>query len=80
MEEPSVVKRTRYIPVEEDTAGGIPMLSKTGLKIAPPPSPRAPETHPPAKATVTSLLTMSGENLRSLLQIPLLYLTLKYCS
>jgi len=76
IEEPRVVNMTRYMPVDEETAGGIPMLSKTGLKIAPPPRPRAPDTQPPANATVTSLLTMSGENLRSLLQIPLLYLTL----
>ena len=66
IEEPRVVNITRYILVEEDTAGGIPILSKTGLNIEPPPSPRAPETQPPAKATKTSLLTTSGENLRSL--------------
>lgn len=71
---------TRYIPVEEATEGGIPMLKRTGLKMAPPPKPRAPETQPPIKATVTNLRTTSGENLRSLLQIPLLYLTLKYYS
>lgn len=75
-EEPRVVNITRYIPVEEETEGGMPMLSRTGLKMAPPPRPRAPETQPPMKATVTRRRTMSGENLRSLLQIPLLYLIL----
>lgn len=80
IEDPIVVNITRYIPVEEDTDGGIPMLSKSGLNMAPPPSPRAPEIHPPAKDARTSFLTMSGENLRSLLQIPLLYLILNFCS
>ena len=80
IEEPRVVNITKYMPVEDVTAGGMPKLKNTGLNIAPPPSPRAPETHPPAKATATSFLTMLGEYLRSLLQIPLLYLTLKFCS
>ena len=71
---------TKYIPVEEETAGGIPILNITGLNIAPPPSPKAPETHPPTKATETNLLTTGGENFISLLQIPLLYFILKYYS
>jgi hypothetical protein len=50
------------------------------LKMATPPRPRAPETHPPMKATVTRRRTTLGENLRSLLLIPLLYLILKYYS
>ena len=77
IDEPRVVNMTRYIPVDEETAGGIPILRSTGLKMAPPPRPRAPDTQPPANATVTNLLTMLGENLRSLLLIPLLYLILK---
>ena len=44
-----------YIPVADETAGGTPMLSRRGLKIAPPPSPKAPETHPPQKAKITNL-------------------------
>ena len=76
MEEPKVVNITRYMPVEEETAGGIPILNKTGLKIAPPPSPRAPETQPPTNATETKLFTTLGENLRSLLLIPFPYLIL----
>lgn len=67
---------TRYMPVEEATAGGIPMLRRTGLKIAPPPRPSAPETQPPAKATRTNLLITFGENLRSLLLIPFPYFIL----
>jgi len=74
------VNITKYMPVEDETAGGIPILSRTGLKIAPPPKPRAPLTQPPINATETSLLTTYGENLRSLLQIPCLYFILKYCS
>ena len=80
MDEPKVVNMTRYMPVEEATEGGIPMLRSTGLKMATPPRPRAPETHPPMKATVTRRRTTLGENLRSLLLIPLLYLILKYYS
>jgi hypothetical protein len=75
-----LVKRTRYMPVVDATAGGIPIERSTGLKIEPPPRPNAPETQPPMKATDTSLLTTLGENLRSLLVIPLLYLILKYYS
>ena len=77
---PNDVNITRYIPVEPETEGGIPILTKTGLKMAPPPSPNDPEIHPPIKATVTNLLITLKESLRSLLQIPLLYLILKYYS
>ncbi len=80
IDDPKVVNMTRYIPVEDATEGGIPILRSTGLKIAPPPSPRAPDTQPPIKATVTRRRTMLGENFKSLLQNPLLYLILKYCS
>jgi hypothetical protein len=47
-----------YIPVADDTAGGTPILKSSGLNIAPPPSPRAPETHPPRNAKITSLVTV----------------------
>ena len=53
--EPAVENMIMYIPVEDATAGGTPMLSKRGLKIAPPPRPRAPDTQPPSKAKITSL-------------------------
>ena len=46
-----------YIPVADDTEGGTPILNNTGLKIAPPPSPRAPETHPPRNPSTVSLVT-----------------------
>tara|TARA_B110000503_G_scaffold117887_1_gene178303 strand:+ start:1748 stop:1861 length:114 start_codon:yes stop_codon:yes gene_type:complete len=36
-----------YIPVDVDTFGYTPIAIKAGLKIAPPPNPRAPATHPP---------------------------------
>lgn len=45
-----------YIPVEEATFGGHPRLRSKGLKIEPPPSPRAPETHPPKKEKIISLI------------------------
>jgi hypothetical protein len=38
-----------YMPVAEATFGGTPILKSRGLNIAPPPNPRAPETHPPKK-------------------------------
>jgi len=38
-----------YMPVDEATYGGTPILNMTGWKIAPPPKPSAPETQPPRK-------------------------------
>ena len=58
MEEPAVENMIIYMPVEEATAGGTPRLSRRGLKMAPPPSPRAPETHPPSRAKITNLASM----------------------
>ena len=58
MLEPAVENMIIYIPVEDATAGGTPMLNKSGLKIAPPPSPRAPDTQPPSKAKITSFTKM----------------------
>lgn len=69
--EPAVENMIMYIPVEEATAGGTPMLSKRGLKMAPPPSPSAPETHPPRRAKITSLYTTEPSNLTSLFAMPL---------
>jgi hypothetical protein len=43
-----------YIPVDEATLGGTPILSNKGLKIAPPPRPSAPDTHPPMNANTTN--------------------------
>mmetsp|Transcript_12568 Transcript_12568/g.17342 ORF Transcript_12568/g.17342 Transcript_12568/m.17342 type:complete len:204 (+) Transcript_12568:313-924(+) len=42
-------KLTRYMPVADDTTGGTPRARSAGLKIAPPPRPRAPATQPPIK-------------------------------
>lgn len=75
--DPKVVNITRYIPVEPETAGGIPILRSTGLKMAPPPRPKAPETQPPIKATVTSLLMTGVENIKSLFALTLFFFSLK---
>ena len=56
------------------------MLNKSGLKIAPPPKPKAPETQPPKKAHKISLITTSFVNLMSLLTRPRPYLILSLCS
>jgi hypothetical protein len=45
-----------YIPVEVDTDGGTPSEIIKGLKIDPPPRPRAPLTHPPTNAKISSAL------------------------
>ena len=58
MLEPAVENIIMYMPVEDATAGGTPMLKRSGLKIAPPPRPNAPETHPPNRAKITSLTSM----------------------
>jgi len=39
-----------YMPVDVETTGGIPMAIIKGLKILPPPRPRAPEMKPPQNA------------------------------
>ena len=39
-----------YIPVAVETEGGTPRLIISGLKMEPPPKPRAPPTQPPTKA------------------------------
>lgn len=43
-----------YMLVDEATVGGTPKLRRRGLKIAPPPKPRAPETQPPSIDKSTS--------------------------
>jgi hypothetical protein len=69
-----------YIPVDDATEGGTPILNRSGLKMAPPPKPKAPDTHPPRKANITNFITTDLTNLISLLDIPLLYLTLSLYS
>ncbi len=71
MLEPAVENMIMYIPVDEATAGGTPMLRSKGLKMAPPPRPSAPETHPPNRAKITNLVTTFLSNLTSLLARPL---------
>ncbi len=44
-----------YIPVADATEGNIPRLNNNGLKMAPPPSPKAPDINPPRNANVTNL-------------------------
>lgn len=56
------------MPVAEDTFGGTPIANKSGLKITPPPSPRAPATHPPANPRVRTFLSVLPSNTRSLLE------------
>jgi hypothetical protein len=56
-----------YMPVAEDTLGGTPIANRRGLKITPPPSPRAPATHPPKKPRVRTFLSVLPSNTKSLL-------------
>lgn len=51
-----------YMPVEDDTDGGTPILRSRGLKMTPPPRPRAPETHPPIKAKNTNFKMLDHRN------------------
>ena len=52
--EAAVENMIMYIPVALLTMAGNPISRRIGLKIAPPPRPKAPATHPPAKATIKS--------------------------
>ena len=75
-----VEKIIMYIPVALATLGGHPKLSKSGLKIEPPPSPRAPETQPPTNEKVTSLTIGTPVKLISEDASPEPYLTFRSCS
>ena len=66
MLELNVENKIIYIPVEEATEGGTPMLNNKGLKIAPPPKPRAPDTQPPRAAKITNYVIVLPLNLKSL--------------
>ena len=62
----------KYIPVAEDTLAGTPMESRSGLKITPPPRPRAPATHPPPnprKSTFLRVLPLNNKSLSTLLML-----------
>ena len=59
-----------YIPVAEATEGCTPRLSNKGLKMAPPPRPKAPDINPPRKAKVTNLIKTEALSFKSLDTIP----------
>jgi hypothetical protein len=69
-----------YMPVEVDTDGGTPSDIISGLKIEPPPRPRAPPTHPPRKAKTRSNLKGLPSYLMSLGMRPRLSFYLRACS
>jgi hypothetical protein len=50
MEDMNEESMIMYMPVEVETVGGMPSEIIKGLKMEPPPRPRAPEIHPPRKA------------------------------
>lgn len=56
----------RYIPVAELTLGGTPMPIKYGLKMTPPPKPRAPATKPPPNPRSETFLRTGPVKTRSL--------------
>ncbi len=69
-----------YIPVEDETLGGTPILRRMGLKMAPPPRPRAPETQPPINPKTISLTRVHPRILRSLSDRPTPTFYLRACS
>lgn len=66
----AVEKIIMYIPVAEATVGGQPILNSSGLKIEPPPSPRAPDTHPPKNEANNNLNKLEPWTLISELTSP----------
>lgn len=60
-------KVTRYNPEAEDTTGGSPSVSSTGLKMTPPPRPSAPERVPPKKPSDRSVIALYLSRITSLL-------------
>ena len=63
---------TRYIPEDEETLGGTPIPIKYGLKMVPPPRPRAPATKPPKNPKIKSFLRSDPSKARSLLAMLML--------
>ena len=49
---------TMYIPVAAETEGGKPISSSRGLKMLPPPRPKAPEIRPPINEKMRSGLKL----------------------
>jgi hypothetical protein len=71
----------RYIPVADETFGGTPIPIRYGLKITPPPSPRAPATKPPPNPSNYTYLNTGPLNTKSLLtKFTLSYFYLSFCS
>ena len=68
-----------YMPDDVATFGGTPKLISKGLKIMPPPSPRAPEIHPPIKENTISFTKVLLFNAISFL-FPLPNLVFRFCS
>ena len=54
-----VAKIIMYIPELVATFGGTPKLISKGLKIKPPPNPRAPEIHPPNNENINIFVKFS---------------------
>jgi len=55
-----------YMPVADETLGGTPIANKSGLKMTPPPRPRAPATQPPKKPSPRTFLRILPWNTKSL--------------
>lgn len=71
-------KVIRYMPVAEETFGGTPICKRRGLKMTPPPSPRAPATQPPPnpkQRTFTRTLPWNKRSLGTILIFPYLILS-----
>ncbi len=68
------------MPVDVETDGGTPSEIMRGLKIEPPPRPKAPPTQPPKNAKIRSNLSYLPSNRISLAIIPLPALIFKACS
>lgn len=77
MHDATFEKRIMYLLVDAAGDGAIPIPIKIGLNIEPPPNPRAPETQPPKKARISNLTNVHPTGTMSLLQRPLLYLSLR---
>ena len=55
-------KVIKYMPVADETFGGTPIDNRSGLKIVPPPNPRAPATQPPANPKISTLTRTCPKN------------------
>jgi len=53
------------MPVADETFGGTPRPISNGLKITPPPNPRAPATHPATKPSPRTIFNVLPSKIRS---------------